>query len=315
MASTIILSDNGASSGSAGLKSTAGNDGVLILQTTTSGGTATNAVYVDNLQNIGVGTTPSTWTSVAGKSLQINNPSNSLWANGVGGMTTSVNAYYNSGWFYQSTGGSAARFDVGNANGTFTWALASGSGKTAGDALTWTTVLTLNTSGVLALQGASTSATGVGITFPATQSASTDANTLDDYEEGSWTPQLKFGGNNTGMVNSVQYASYTKIGRVVHIQFRFSYSTKGSSTGDAQVTGLPFPATGNTANVGYSAGTFTFESNGGTTILAGLFGLAWEDSSIYLRANSGTTSSFVQLSSSNFGTTSELWGSIVYRTA
>ena len=47
MASTILLSDNGASSGSAGLKTTGGNDGVLILQTTTSGGTATNAVYID----------------------------------------------------------------------------------------------------------------------------------------------------------------------------------------------------------------------------------------------------------------------------
>ena len=50
MASTTILSDNGVSSGSAGLKSTAGNDGVLILQTTTSGGTATNAISISNTQ-------------------------------------------------------------------------------------------------------------------------------------------------------------------------------------------------------------------------------------------------------------------------
>ncbi len=61
MASTIILSDNGVSSGSAGLKETGGNDGVLILQTTTSGGTATNAVYINNTQKVGVGTaSPST---------------------------------------------------------------------------------------------------------------------------------------------------------------------------------------------------------------------------------------------------------------
>ena len=51
---STILSDNGVSSGSAGLKTTASNDGVLILQTTTSGGTATNAVYVDTSQNVGV---------------------------------------------------------------------------------------------------------------------------------------------------------------------------------------------------------------------------------------------------------------------
>ena len=66
MASTIILSDNGASSGSAGLKSTAGNDGVLILQTTTSGGTATNAVYIDNTQQVGIGVTPSSKLHVGG---------------------------------------------------------------------------------------------------------------------------------------------------------------------------------------------------------------------------------------------------------
>ena len=49
-------------------------------------------------------------------------------------------------------------------------------------------LMTLNSTGALALYGASVSANGVGITFPATQSASTDANTLDDYEEGTWTP-------------------------------------------------------------------------------------------------------------------------------
>ena len=54
---SILLSDNGASSGSAGLKSTAGNDGVLILQTTTSGGTATNAVYINTSQNVLIGKT------------------------------------------------------------------------------------------------------------------------------------------------------------------------------------------------------------------------------------------------------------------
>lgn len=57
MASSVLLSDNGASSGSAGIKSTGGNDGVLLLQTTTSGGTATTAVTLDNNQNMGVGIT------------------------------------------------------------------------------------------------------------------------------------------------------------------------------------------------------------------------------------------------------------------
>ncbi len=36
--------------------------------------------------------------------------------------------------------------------------------------------------------GGTSPSSGTGITFPATQSASSDANTLDDYEEGTWTP-------------------------------------------------------------------------------------------------------------------------------
>lgn len=53
---STILSDNGVSSGSAGLKTTASNDGILALQTTTSGGTATTAVTINTSQNVGVGT-------------------------------------------------------------------------------------------------------------------------------------------------------------------------------------------------------------------------------------------------------------------
>jgi hypothetical protein len=46
----IILSDNGATSGSAGLKTSGGNDGVLQLQTTTAGGTPTTAISISNTQ-------------------------------------------------------------------------------------------------------------------------------------------------------------------------------------------------------------------------------------------------------------------------
>jgi len=52
-----ILSDNGVSSGSAGLKTTAASDGVLALQTTTAGGSATTALTIDTSQRVGIGTT------------------------------------------------------------------------------------------------------------------------------------------------------------------------------------------------------------------------------------------------------------------
>ena len=76
-----------------------------------------------------------------------------------------------------------------------------------------------------------------GITFPATQVASADANTLDDYEEGTWTPSL--GGNTTYSITPS--GTYTKIGRLVTVTFNCQVTTLG--TGSAQfISGLPFAA-------------------------------------------------------------------------
>lgn len=83
-----------------------------------------------------------------------------------------------------------------------------------------------------------------GITFPATQVASTDVNTLDDYEEGTFTPTIDFGGGTTGITYSNQQGIYVKIGKVVFIELLFTLSNKGSSTGDVTVNGLPFTSNG-----------------------------------------------------------------------
>jgi len=92
---------------------------------------------------------------------------------------------------------------------------------------------------ILCLSGGNTSATGTGIAFPATQSASTDANTLDDYEEGTWTPAWSFSTSGSAPL-VVQYSSYTKIGRLVTASVRLYTSPTSSPTGNATLTGLPF---------------------------------------------------------------------------
>jgi len=78
------------------------------------------------------------------------------------------------------------------------------------------------------------------ITFPAEQSASADANTLDDYEEGTFTPALKFGGNAVGMTYTTQVGMYTKVGRTVTFSLYIVLSAKGSSVGAAEIHDLPF---------------------------------------------------------------------------
>lgn len=97
-----------------------------------------------------------------------------------------------------------------------------------------------------------TDTAGTGFGFPATQAASSDPNTLDDYEEGSWTPVL--GGTATYTVNA---GRYVKIGRQVTVTGTISVNVLG--TGSASVIqGLPFassPEFNYSASIGYWAST------------------------------------------------------------
>jgi hypothetical protein len=73
--------------------------------------------------------------------------------------------------------------------------------------------------GNVGIGSATPTTSGSGITFPATQSASTNANTLDDYEEGTWTTTFGAKGNLTG-TPSLSSAIYRKIGQIVYIEGR-----------------------------------------------------------------------------------------------
>ena len=103
----------------------------------------------------------------------------------------------------------------------------------------------------IALQGA-TPQSGTGITFPATQSASSDANTLDDYEEGTWTPVLSDGTNNATMSSS-NSGRYVKVGSQVTLFAWVDTTSLGSVSGALRITGLPFN-TGSSNQCGVAAG-------------------------------------------------------------
>lgn len=88
-----------------------------------------------------------------------------------------------------------------------------------------------------------------GITFPATDVPSTDANTLDDYEEGTFTPTIAgttTAGTGTYATNG-QVGRYTKIGNVVHFRIFLSW-TNLTGTGNLVVNGLPFTSNSTTNN-------------------------------------------------------------------
>jgi hypothetical protein len=125
-------------------------------------------------------------------------------------------------------------------------------------------------SGVIGVGGATPSASGAGITFPATQSTSTDANTLDDYEEGTFTPAMTFGGA-SAFSSGTASGKYTKIGNLVNFQILFTGYTKTANTGNSQITGMPFAFSdlqkiymvqGDLLT--YTSGAFLFCFNGGS---------------------------------------------------
>jgi hypothetical protein len=100
-------------------------------------------------------------------------------------------------------------------------------------------LISTNSTRSVALNGA-VPQTGTGITFPATQSASSDANTLDDYEEGTWTPSQGGGLTVVGAFGSS--GTYTKIGRQVTVIGTLTGATSiaFAAAGGILTGGLPF---------------------------------------------------------------------------
>jgi hypothetical protein len=82
-------------------------------------------------------------------------------------------------------------------------------------------------------------------------------NTLDWYEEGTFTPVLRFGGASVGITYSIQSGSFTRIGNSVSARILLNLTAKGSSVGNASIAGLPYtPAGTATAIAGVIFGNF-----------------------------------------------------------
>jgi hypothetical protein len=173
-------------------------------------------------------------------------------------------------------------FDIGKpTDGSVTNASVSASAAIALSKLATTGTMTF--ASTIGVGGATPAASGAGITFPASVSASSDANTLDDYEEGSWTPVIAdaSSGGNTGTFSDLG-AYYIKIGKQVTLQAYLSAINTTGMTGANifYIRNLPFTssqtATGNfyTYRVGRDASTVSSSvlmNSGATVMLLVLF--------------------------------------------
>jgi hypothetical protein len=150
------------------------------------------------------------------------------------------------------------------------------------------------------------------VKFPAAQNASLDPNTLDDYEEGTWIPTLQFGGGSTGMAYATQAGRYTKIGNRVFLTAQITLSAKGSSTGNATITGLPFNQISSAPSMnGSIILTHYFSLASITGYLTGFIGTGGNIATLRLGGVTGTSNLF----DANFTNTSQLQLEMIMTTA
>jgi len=129
---------------------------------------------------------------------------------------------------------------------------------------------------------------------------------LEDYEEGTFTPALTFGGGATGLGYAARAGRYTKKGRLVFYEMSIQLSAKGSSTGNASVGGLPYGAGVTPAARPTGSVMFQNMNSIGYTIIGNVSGAG-----IALQ-NGSTTSELAQLTETNFNNNTNLFISGFY---
>ena len=146
-------------------------------------------------------------------------------------------------------------------NGTASVTIASNGGVS----MSGTAAITGNTTvgGTLVNTGLITASAGVAI------GGTGSANTLDDYEEGTFTPGLIDSGNGLGANLTTQVGQYTKVGNLVTFSLRINGDARTSTGNQVYVIGLPF-----TFSPSSTVNRIQFEVNGINLGLdAGMYGI------------------------------------------
>ncbi|RYE87681.1 MAG: DUF2793 domain-containing protein [Hyphomicrobiales bacterium] len=134
---------------------------------------------------------------------------------------------------------------------------------------------------------------------------------LSGYAEGSWTPGLTFGGAAVGIAFGAGNAGrYTRIGRLCIATFLLQLTSKGSSSGTALLTGLPFASITSTTLATLSAGW----ASGIAGVSGAVQGAVTSNATtVALYSSAGGASS--ALGSGNFSNSAQLQGVVIYDVA
>jgi len=240
--------------------------------------------FVRSNGNVGIGTTaPAQALDVSGSIRAVGgsyDPTTSAWINAA--FATKVGASPYGGGFSLIDGTAGWTQYVNGAGANLVFAQGATSGAP-------TTYATLTNGGYFRLS------TG-GIQFNNDTAA---ANALDDYEEGTWTPAITFGNASVGIAYTARYGRYTKIGNQVNATCYIELSSKGSSTGDARIEGLPFSSNATSNNYACPALWFQRISYGG--MLKAIQGANSSVLGITQVTTSGTSTSITDTNFDNAG--------------
>lgn len=206
-----------------------------------------NATGTWNISVTGNAATATTATNVSGGTVSATTGSfsGSLAANG-GSLTTSSAAFslVNANATTVNFAGAATSISIGSASGT----------ATINNAITALKAATVDT-----------------VKFPASQVVSGDPNTLDDYEEGSWTPLVLSSGNAHNGTYSIQSGAYIKVGRLVSVRGIVNWTGGTTSlAGILSVGNLPFVAGSSTISTVAIEGNYSATPISGTSVIIGL---------------------------------------------
>ena len=197
---------------------------------------STERLRIDSNGKIGVGGAPSGWqAATTTKALQIGNAC--LFNYNDTFFHVGQNFYYDGSNYKFINNGYATRLLQNS--GEFGFLVSDASGSADGN-INFQQKLRLTTGGDVDVEDGDLffSTAGKGIVLGAT--SNTDANTLDDYEEGTFTPSFGFNLANFNGSYSAQGGRYTKIGNLVSISMQIE-ATKGTGTGGtATIYNIPF---------------------------------------------------------------------------
>ena len=203
--------------------------GRLVFQTASSAGTLTERMRIDSRGKVAISATPANWKSTW-PSLDIGQAA-SFYSQDNNTTGIGSNLYFTGSVWGRKTLGAAALYQLSE-GGHYWYSNPSGA---ADSTFSPTTIMQIENSGILTLPYGQ-------IKFPAAQNASSDANTLDDYEEGTFTPSYSSSGISGIVYGTGRHGYYTKVGRLVTVNINIMTNsvTVTNSSADVTISGLPF---------------------------------------------------------------------------